>query len=159
MINNKKGFTLIELLVVIAIIGILAATVLASLSSARGKANDAKVKAQLSNLRAAMESYYSTNGNYGDDADEECTIDGVWSDVPTGIDALTDVAASYPSGTTMECGTSGSAWAVSASMSTGAWCVDSSGASRGTNATGTQYDGVTGGTTPAMADGTAVACN
>ena len=57
--TNKRGFTLIELLVVIAIIGLLATIVLVSLNNARNKANNAKVKSDLSQAMLAVEMYYS----------------------------------------------------------------------------------------------------
>ncbi len=57
---NKKGFTLIELLVVIAIIGLLSSLAIVSLNSARNKANDTKIKSDLSQVRTDAE--VSTNG-------------------------------------------------------------------------------------------------
>ena len=59
---QQSGFTLIELLVVVAIIGLLSSVVLSSLNSARTKAADAAVKAQLSLMRSSTALDYDTYG-------------------------------------------------------------------------------------------------
>lgn len=62
--NKNKGFTLIELLVVISIIGLLSSITLASLQSARQKANAAKVVAEMNQLKTAFELYRNDKGEY-----------------------------------------------------------------------------------------------
>src|SRR5690349_12913358 len=106
LIRQNKGFTLIELLVVIAIIGILSSVVLASLNTARNKGNDAKVKAQLSGLRAAAEIYYDTNSGYGT-ATNSCAAQ-IFADTASGMATYT-TTANYPSGTTLVCNSTTSA--------------------------------------------------
>jgi len=60
----KKGFTLIELLVVIVIIGILATLATVALTSARGKARDARRVSDVRQLQTALELYFNDAGSY-----------------------------------------------------------------------------------------------
>lgn len=62
--RRQGGFTLIELLVVIAIIGVLSSVIIASLASARGKAQTAKVQADLQSALKAMEALASDTNRY-----------------------------------------------------------------------------------------------
>jgi prepilin-type N-terminal cleavage/methylation domain-containing protein len=62
--SHSRAFTLIELLVVIAIIGILTSIVLASLSSARSKARDAKRISDIGNIQLALELCYDRGKTY-----------------------------------------------------------------------------------------------
>ena len=129
--NKKSGFTLIELLVVIAIIGILSSVVLASLNTARGKGADAAVKEDLNNMRAQAELQYDTAGG---------TYAGVCANTNV-TQALTNAAASGPSGTTVAaanaagsattvaCDNAAGSWVIQAPLkgAGGYWCVDNSG--------------------------------
>ncbi|MBU2577214.1 prepilin-type N-terminal cleavage/methylation domain-containing protein [Patescibacteria group bacterium] len=63
-INNKKGFTLIELLVVIAILGILTTLLISNVAGARERARDSKRKADLKEIRNALEMYKQDNSAY-----------------------------------------------------------------------------------------------
>lgn len=146
MKSKKTGFTLIELLVVIAIIGILSGIVMASLTRARSKGADAKVKAQLASIRGAAELYHdqnnSYNGTFGDVSSDCLQVDTMFADTDSGMVQYTDVANNYPVGTLMKCSSVDDAFAVTASLSTSGefWCVDSTGASRQT--TGADIDAV-----------------
>lgn len=60
----NKGFTLIELLVVIAIISLLSSVVLASLKSAKDKADIAKMQQEVKQFKRAMETYRTINNSY-----------------------------------------------------------------------------------------------
>ncbi len=63
--SAKRGFTLIELLVVIAIIGLLSSVVLASLSTARAKARNARRVSDVQEIRKALQLYaLDHNGDY-----------------------------------------------------------------------------------------------
>ncbi len=128
---KQKGFTLIELLVVIAIIGILSSVVLASLNTARGKGADAAVKEDLNNMRAQAELNYDNAGG---------TYAGVCADASVSK-ALTNAAASGPSGTTVgttnavetsttvACDNAAGSWVIQAPLkgAGGYWCTDNSG--------------------------------
>jgi prepilin-type N-terminal cleavage/methylation domain-containing protein len=149
-INLKRGFTLIELLVVVAIIGILSSVVLGSLKTARDKAADAAIKADLSGIRASAEALYDTNGGeYGSvayQANGDCgaayTVGSMFSVAGTSITIATAHIKTQNGGAAMKCNqnATGQSYAIAVTLKSGTfWCIDSAGVSRGTTATGTNY--------------------
>lgn len=137
----NQGFTLIELLVVIAIIGILSSIVLASLSSARTKGEDAAIQSTLSNMRAQAELFYANNSNYGV-ATTHATPFACGSAAPaattlfTSSTGLTTLVAGLLARQTVANGTAckgdATSWVVASQLKTAGqtYCVDSLGTSK-----------------------------
>jgi prepilin-type N-terminal cleavage/methylation domain-containing protein len=143
---NQRGFTLMELLVVIAIIGVLAAVVLASLSTSRSKGVDSNIRANLANATSQAQLF--------NDLATPNSFEGVCNTVDStaagrqvaaaertyrnAVGTYADTTAS--TWNTAQCHDSTSAWAAIVPLSASengsvvAWCVDSSGASRQVNA-------------------------
>jgi hypothetical protein len=104
---------------------------LSELSEARSKGSDARVKANLSGLRASAEIFFDNNNSYG--VTTSSCSSGMFVDASSGMRNYIDLA-NYPSGTKITCHSSGLSYAVSATLGSGTyWCVDNSGVSKEEN--------------------------
>ena len=130
--KTRKGFTLIELLVVVSIIGLILSIALASLRSAKDKAADANIKANLGTVKTQTALYFDTHGDLGFSPADPCQFEeGTLFGDPTIIGAIE--SAKTASGGFASCYSNADKWAVAVQMRespTTAWCIDWRGTTR-----------------------------
>jgi prepilin-type N-terminal cleavage/methylation domain-containing protein len=123
-LNKHNSFTLIELLVVVAIIGILSSVVIVNITSARNKAKDNAIKANLNQMVKAGELWLSDHTDYsGFCSNNNCAAGGTdWRNICLGI-------KSQNGNTTVTCNINptNDAWCASSNLATSgrSYCVDS----------------------------------
>lgn len=131
--NKQSGFTLIELLIVVAIIAILSGVVLASLGTARTKAQNSKTISEMSSLRAQAELFYNSNGyTYLPSGLTTCGAN-LFTDATAGKDSAKKLFDSISTKTTTPlCNVAAQSWAYSVTLpdASTTYCVDSTGASK-----------------------------
>lgn len=137
----QRGFTLIELLVVIAIIGILAATVLAALGTARQGGSNASVKGSVSSMRAQAELFFTANSNtYANVCADTAFANLLTAARSNGqggtsatVVATGAVWSTAAASNRVHCNSTASAWVVQVPLQGSAanyFCVDSTGAAK-----------------------------
>lgn len=136
----RLGFTLIELLVTISIISMLSSVVMATVSSARSKATDARIKSQLRSAKTAAELYLYNSSTFkygnavGGTEPAGTTVGGGCANglFTNSIIKPLVLSANYPvySAGAGRCTvpSSGDSYTISVKLSNGQfWCVDGKG--------------------------------
>lgn len=135
---GRQGFTLIELLVVIAIIGILAALVLVALGNARDKANDARIKSNIGQLRTLAEVHYDSNSTsyanfascIGSGTAAQVATDCAGGIAPSVLTLVTDSELANSTASSVIANSNATAFCVSTNLKSSATtfvCADSTG--------------------------------
>ena len=68
--RQQRGFSLIELIVVVTIIGILASIALVNVRTAQRKARESALRANLFEMRKAIDNFYADRQRYPNDLNE-----------------------------------------------------------------------------------------